>query len=278
MKTQGVDLRSRLNQSLLLKVIIMLLITTLLSPATSCTKESTELKIFAAAGAKPVIDDICQLFQNECSIGVEVTYGGGGEVLSQMVLTESGDLYIAPEQSFISKAEEKRAIVPDTIASVAYMIPVIAVSKGNPDDIHSLDDLSRPGIQVGVTRPETTLLGKYALEIFAKSGFYEEIENNIIVEATRPDNLLTMLLMEQIDACILWHFYAAENADKIENIYLLPEQLTGIGEMQIAITTYCSNTDTAQDFIDFLTSSDGKTVFGQLGYIVNDTDAREYWQ
>ena len=268
----------KLNTRILLMVIISVLLAALMGPAVSCSEETQALSIFAAAGTKPAIDEICQQFQDAYGIKIEVTYGGGGEVLSQMTLAESGDLYIAPEQSFMEKAVEKQAVDPDTIVSVAYMIPVIAVPKGNPGNIQTLVDLARPGIEVAVTRPETTLLGKYAPEIFAKAGLAEEISINIVTEAARPDNLLTMLIMEQVDAGILWHFYAAQNAEKIENVYLLPEQLTGIGEIQIAVTTYCRDTDAAREFIDFITSAQGKAVFEQLGYIVNAEDVKEYYQ
>jgi molybdate transport system substrate-binding protein len=268
---------SKSNCRTLLAVIIPVLLVALLSPAVSCSGETSALSVFAAAGAKPAIDEICRQFQDTYDIKVEVTYGGGGEVLSQMTLAESGDLYIAPEQSFMEIAVEKQAIDPDTVVSVAYMIPVIAVPKGNPGNIHTLADLAKPGTKIAVTRSETTLLGKYAPEIFAKAGLAEEIGENIITEAVRPDNLLTMLIMEQVDAGILWHFYATQNADKIENIYLLPEQLTGIGEMQIAVTAYCRDTDAARAFIDFITSAEGQAVFEQLGYLVNAEDVKEYW-
>ena len=271
------DLFSRLNRRTLLAVTIPVLLAMVLSPAVSCSGETPALSIFAAAGAKPAIDEICRQFQGTYGIKVEVTYGGGGEVLSQMTLAESGDIYIAPEQSFMEKAVEKQAVDPDTIVSVAYMIPVIAVPKVNPGNIQTLVDLARPGIEVAVTRPETTLLGKYAPEIFAKAGLAGEISKNIVTEAARPDNLLTVLIMEQADAGILWHFYATQNADKIKNIFLLPEQLTGIGEIQIAVTTYCRDTDAAREFIDFITSAEGRAVFEQFGYLVNDEDVKEYW-
>ena len=177
----------------------------------------------------------------------------------------------------MEKAAEKQAIDPASVVSMAYLIPVIAVPKGNPGNIQILADLARPGIKIAVTRPETTLLGNYAPDIFAKAGLAEEIGINIVTEAVRPDNLLTMLIMEQVDVGILWHFYAVQNTDKIEEIYLLPEQLTGIGEMQIAVTTYCRDTDAAQEFIDFITSAEGKTVFEQLGYLVSAEGVKEYW-
>jgi molybdate transport system substrate-binding protein len=243
----------------------------------SCATAPSNLSIFAAAGAKPAIDEICQQFQDKYGIPVQASYGGGGEVLSQMMLSRSGDVYVAPEQGFMEMAAEKQAIDPETVKTVAYMIPVIAVKKGNPRNIQTLADLARPGIKVAVTRQETTLLGKYAPEIFARAGLTGEIGKNIITEAARPDSLLTMLIMGQIDAGVIWHFYQVQAPDQIENIYLLPEQLTGIGEMQVAVSAYSQDKKSAQKFLDFITSAEGKAVFKQLGYLVDVDELKEYW-
>jgi molybdate transport system substrate-binding protein len=243
----------------------------------SCATAPSNLSIFAAAGAKPAIDEICQQFQDKYGIPVQASYGGGGEVLSQMMLSRSGDVYVAPEQGFMEMAAEKQAIDPETVKTVAYMIPVIAVKKGNPRNIQTLADLARPGIKVAVTRQETTLLGKYAPEIFARAGLTGEIGKNIITEAARPDSLLTMLIMGQIDAGVIWHFYQVQAPDQIENIYLLPEQLTGIGEMQVAVSAYSQDKKSAQKFLDFITSAEGKAVFKQLGYLVDADELKEYW-
>ena len=130
---------------------------------------------------------------------------------------------------------------------------------------------------MAVTRPETTLLGKYAPEIFEKAGLAEAIEKNVVTQAARPDSLLTMLVMGQVDAGIIWHFYQTQAPDQIENIYLLPEQLTGIGEMQVAVSAYSRDKKSAQRFIDFMTSADGKTIFKKLGYFVDGEEVKQYW-
>ena len=78
----------------------------------SCSPAESKLGVFAAAGAKPAIDEICQKFDEQYGTSLETSYGGGGEVLNQMVLSQSGDLYVAPEQSFMENAEEKGAIDP----------------------------------------------------------------------------------------------------------------------------------------------------------------------
>jgi molybdate transport system substrate-binding protein len=234
--------------------------------------------IFAASGAKPAIDEICREFEQRFGVGVTINYGGGGEVLSRMILAKTGDVYIAPEQRFMDTAKEKQAVYPDTIKSVAYMIPVIAVLKGNPKQITCLADLARPGVRLAITRPESTLLGKYAPEIFDKAGLGEAIQSNIVTYASDPNNLLAMLVTGQVDAGILWHFYQNLAPEKIDIISLTWEQLTGIGEMQIAVSAYSKDMETAQRFIDFTISDDGKALFKKNGYIIDSEELKQYWQ
>lgn len=264
--------RKILSVSILLVTLALIMI-----PGSSCSPAQSELSVFASAGAKPPLDEICRRFQEKYGTVVKVSYGGGGEVLSQMILSRSGDVYVAPEQRFMETAREKQAIAPETIESAAYMIPVIAVPKGNPRNIQTLADLAKPGVRISVTRPETTLLGKYAPEIFEKAGLAEEIGKNIVTEAARPDSLLTMLVMGQVDAGIIWHFYQIQSPEKIEGIYLLPEQLTGIGKMQVAVSAFSQDKKAAQRFIDFIRSADGKAVFKQFGYLVDIEEVSKYW-
>jgi molybdate transport system substrate-binding protein len=236
------------------------------------------LTVFAAAGAKPALDEIIQQYETKYGTVVEATYGGGGEVLSQMELTRTGDVYVAPEQRFMDSATEKQLVLAETITSVANMVPVIGVPADNPQGIEKLEDLARPGVKVAITRQETTLLGVYAPEIFEKAGLGEEIGENIVTEAARPDALLTMLVMGQVDAGIIWNFYEVQAAEKIRVIYLAPEQLTGIGEMQAAETAFAVNRDEAERFLDFLGSDEGKEVFREMGYIVDEDELGKYEQ
>jgi molybdate transport system substrate-binding protein len=244
----------------------------------SCSQTACELSIFAAAGARAAVDEVCQRFEEQSGIRVSVTYGGGGEVLSQMLLAKSGDVYIAPEQSFMEKAIAEGAVDAETVSNIAYMIPVIAVPKGNPENINSLADLARPGLQIAISRPETTLVGQYALEIFQKAGLSEAVGPNIVTYAANPNILLTMLIMGQVDAIITWHYYAYLNPDDIENIYLPAEQVTGIAEMQIAVSAYSKNPRAAQEYVDFVASEEGKAIFAEYSYIIDEEEVAKYQQ
>jgi molybdate transport system substrate-binding protein len=266
-----------LNRNIAVALLLVVFFTMGVLVTGGCAKATpSSLTVFAAAGAKPALDEICRKYGEKYGTVVEVTYGGGGEVLSQMELTRSGDVYMAPEQSFMEKSIEKQLVLSDTVTGVAGMLPVIAVPLDNTQGIEKLEDLARPGIKVAITRQETTLLGKYAPEIFEKAGLAEAIGMNIVTEAARPDNLLTMLVMEQVDAGIIWNFYGVQAADKIKVIYLAPEQLTGIGEMQAAVTNFAVDQEEAQRFLDFLVSDEGKETFECLGYIVDEEELKKY--
>ncbi|TET94929.1 MAG: molybdate ABC transporter substrate-binding protein [Dehalococcoidia bacterium] len=259
------------------KVLFASLLLVLPMFITGCDSASTSVAVFAAAGAKPAMDEAAERFQEQYGIQVEVSSGGGGEVLARMVLAETGDVYIAPEQEFMKSAVEQGAVDPKTIKTVAYMIPVLAVQKGNRKHVTALSDLARPGMRVAITRPEATLLGKYAPEIFQKAGLAEEIGKNIVAEAARPDLLVTWLIMGEVDGVITWHFYQSLAPDDIEVVLLPPEQLTGIGEMQVAVSTYSNNRELAERFVDFLASAEGEAVFSKHGYIVDAEELEKYW-
>lgn len=246
-------------------------------PAQVTEEPAEELSVFSAAGAKPAMDEICGKFEAQTGIRVKISYAGGGEALSQMTISGSGDVYVAPEQRFMESAIEKKAIDPQTIRVLGYTIPVIAVRKGNPKHIAVLADLAAPGIRVAVARPETTLTGKYALEIFEKAGLAEPIGKNIITQPARPDQLLTMLILDQVDAGIVWHVYQTLASDKIEIIYLPPQHLPGVGKMQIARSLFSKDQESAQKLIDFAVSSEGKIIFERHGYIVAVEELKKYY-
>jgi molybdate transport system substrate-binding protein len=246
----------------------------------ACSRSGTPstVVVFAAGGARPAIDELCRVFEGQSSITVETIYGGGGEVLSKMMLAKSGDIYVAPEQRFMETAIAKQAVDPATIQTVAYMVPVIAVKKGNPKGIGALADLANEGVRVAITRPETTLLGRYAPEIFRRAGLEEAVMQNVVTYASDPNNLLTMLMLGQVDAGIIWHIYGTMASDKIEVIFIDPGQLTGIGKMQIAVSAYSSDVQRARQFVDFARSAEGKAIFKRCGYFVDAEEVKRYWR
>jgi len=237
-----------------------------------------EIIVFAAAGTKPAIDEAAKLFEQKYGTGITVNYGGGGEVLSSMVLAKKGDIYIAPEQRFMNSAVQKGAIdASTTISSIAYMIPVIGVKERNPKNIQSLADLDQSGVKVVMGNPDTTALGEIGPQILQKAGVYDAVQQNIVTNASQVSAMITMLKTSQVDAGIIWHYFGTTAPDDIDIIWIPKEYVTGIGEIQAAISTYSEEVNTAQLFIELLASSEGKMIFQKNGYIVDRNEVDKFW-
>lgn len=268
-----------LKKSILLVLVSILASISIFGCTNAPQSNTKEIFVFAAGGTKPAIDEAALLFEQNTGIRVLVNYGGGGEILSSMVLSKTGDMYIAPEQKFMTSAKNKGAIDNNAVIySCAYMIPVIGVRDGNPLNIQSLDDLAQEGIKIAICNPETTSLGVLAPQILEKAGLYEEVKQNIATYAPQVTSIVTMLKMNQVDAGIIWHHFGTSNSNDIDIIWIPEVHITGIAEIQAAISTYSQEKATAQSFIDFLISSEGKEIFEKNGYMTNVEEVNKLWQ
>ncbi len=237
-----------------------------------------EIMVFAAAGTKPAIDEAAKIFQQKYGTQVSVNYGGGGEVLANMVIAKTGDVYIAPEQRFMNSAIKQGAINADTaVSSLAYMIPVIGVKEGNPQNILSMADLAKPDVKIVMGNPETMALGEIGPQMLQKAGLYDAVKQNVVTNAPQVTSIVTMLKMSQIDAGFIWHYFGITSSNDVDIIWIPKEYITGIGEIQAAVSTYSQEAITAQKFVEFLVSTDAKAIFKKNGYIVDREESTQYW-
>jgi molybdate transport system substrate-binding protein len=282
---------SQKRTSLLLSVVLALLLLgnvtagcsqpqqpTSISNSSTSPVYAEEILVFAAAGTKPAVDAAAQSFEQKYGTKVVINYGGGGEVLSSMVISKKGDIFIAPEQKFMDSAKKQGAIDNKaSVSSLAYMIPVIGVKKGNPKNILSLADLAKPDTRVVTGNPETTALGILAPEILQKAGLYETVKPNIVTNAPQVTAIITMLKMNQVDAGFIWHYFSTTSANDIETISIPRDYVTGIGEIQVAVSSYSQEAKTANQFVAFMTSAEGNDIFRKNGYITDRQEAAKFW-
>ena len=235
-----------------------------------------EINVFAGSASKPPLDEAAQAFERQTGNKVYLTYGGSGSVLSQMMLARTGDVYIPGSPDYLIKAEKNSVIKPDSTGIIAYLIPVIAVQKGNPKNIRSLSDLARPGITVGIGNPEAVCLGLYSMEIFNFNNLLAEISPNIVTQADSCEKTASLLSLKSVDAIIGWDVFQHWAPEDIDIIYLAPEQTPRLAYIPAAVSSYADNPAEAAAFIDFLKSPAGRDIFRKWGYRVTEEEARQY--
>jgi len=79
-----------------------------------------------------------------------------------------------------------------------------------------------------------------------------------------------------VDAIIGWRVFSKWNPDKIDAVFLKPDQVPRLAYIPAAISTYSRDRKSAKKFIDFLTSPEGQKIFAEWGYIATEEKARTF--
>jgi molybdate transport system substrate-binding protein len=262
-----------LKKNLKLLLIIMLLLVTF----TACAKEESKtITAFVGSASKPPMEEAAAAFERETGIKVYLNFGGSGAMLSQIELSRSGDLYIPGSHDYMVKAEKKGVIDSASVKKIAYLIPVIAVQHGNPKNIQSLADLAKSGIEVGIGNPQAVCVGLYAVEILDFNHLLPEVSKNIVVNAESCEKTATLISLKLVDAVIGWDVFHSWNPEKIDVVYLPADQLPRIAYIPGAVTKFSTDKASAQKFLDFLVSEQGRQIFQKWGYITTESEARKF--
>ena len=240
---------------------------------------SKRILIFAGAASKPATEEVIKIFQEKFGIPVDVTFGGSGFVLSQMKLARKGDLYFPGSSDFMEVAKKDGLVFPETEKIIVYLVPAINVQKGNLKRIYSLKDLTKDGIRVAIANPEFVCVGTYAVEIIEKnltSLEKEKFKKNLVNYTESCEKTANVISLKAVDAVIGWRVFQYWDPERIETIYLKPDEIPRVGYISIAISKFTEDKILSQKFIDFILSTQGKTIFRKYHYLMDLEEARRF--
>jgi molybdate transport system substrate-binding protein len=261
------------------KIAIFFTLCLTLTSTQHAQSSSKGLLIFAGAASKPATEEAIRTFQERFGAPVNVIFGGSGFVLSQMKLGKKGDLYFPGSSDFMEVAKREALVFPDSEKIVVYLVPAINVQKGNPKRIHNLKDLTKEGVRLAIANPETVCVGTYAVEIIEKNLTLDEkakVRKNIINYTESCEKTANAISLKAADAVLGWRVFHFWDPDRIETIYLRPEEIPRIGYIPIGISKFTQDKAFAQKFIDFLLSPHGKEIFRKYHYLMDLHEARHF--
>jgi molybdate transport system substrate-binding protein len=257
----------------LLKILLSMVFVIFLSSAAFA---GTNLMVFAGAASKPATEEAASEFEKVTGVKVELVFGGSGYVLSQMLLSQKGDIYFPGSSDYMEIAKKKGAVLPETEKKVVYLVPAINAQNGNPKNIQTLRDLTRPGVRVAIANPEGVCIGVYAVEIIEEHFNPEEkaaFKRNLVNYTESCEKTATVISLKAVDAVIGWSVFHHWDPERIETIPIAASEIIRLGYIPIAISKYSKDPDTAQRFIDFVLSEKGKEIFRSYHYFMTPEEA-----
>jgi molybdate transport system substrate-binding protein len=239
-----------------------------------CSKSARSIEVFIGSATKPAIEDAAQVFEKKTGVKVLLHFGGSGKMLSEMKLARRGDLYLPGSSDFMEMAKHENLVFPETEKRVAYLVPAINVPAGNPKNIQTLEDLARPGLRVGIARPDSVCVGLYAAEVLDRAGLSDRVRPNIVTHAESCEKTAQLVALGTVDAVLGWEVFHFWQPAKIDTVFLKPDQIARIGYIPIAVSVFSPQRALAGQFIDFLVGPEGQAAFKKWHYLTSVDEAR----
>ncbi len=238
--------------------------------------EEKSIHVFCGSANKPAMSEIASIFERERGVRVNMTFGGSGTLLSQIELSKQGEIYLAGSPDYIIIGERKKLLIKGSDRIVAYLAPAIITPAGNPANIRSLDDLTRPGVRLGIGNPETVCLGLYGIEILEKNGLLKKAMENVITFGGSCSKTANLAALGQVDTILGWRVFHFWNPERMDFVSIAPDRIPRISYIPIAIPVFTRSMDLSNEFIDFVLSPKGREIYKRHGYITSLEKAREF--
>ncbi|MDD3564854.1 MAG: molybdate ABC transporter substrate-binding protein [Methanothrix sp.] len=220
------------------------------------------LLVYCGAGMSEPMEEIADLFEEREGVEVQYTFGGSAQLLSQIELYQTGDLYMPGARSDIESAIEKGFV--DETRDVVYHVPCIVTPKGNPAGIDSLECLAEPGVRVALGDPTGPAIGKVSKKILESLGIWDEVGENVVAFSGTVNELLVYVSLGQADAAIVWEDLF--NPDEMEMVEI-PREKNEIKVVSIGTLIFSEDKEVAERFMNFVVSEEGKEVFVDHGFV-----------
>ncbi len=246
---------------------IVLLLATLIgcgsTPSVSDEEGKPELVILVGNSFIPPTEQLLAEFTAKTGIKASYTTGGSEDLLPHVKAKQQGDIFITHDP-YLDYTRDASAYQDHV--SVGFVAPVLAVQKGNPKQIATIDDLARPGLKVALSNPEYSTCGEMVFALLDKKGIREKVLENVENRLTKGhSNLGTLLKTKAVDAVIMWNGVAntfKEDLDLVRTPYEYDEE---VGVRVIGLN-YSKHPGAVKQFLDFVREK-GQSVFAEHAYI-----------
>ncbi len=220
------------------------------------------ITLFAGTMFNTAIEESILAFESREGVDVTRLYNGCGILVSQMRSGATPDAYLACDQSFLDSIADR--FQPGV--ELSHNPIVIAVAKGNPKNITSLDDLARSGVRIGLAHPEKSALGSLSASLLRAEGVATAVENAAtnVHDAPQGDFLINALRVGAIDAALVYISNTALSRDELDVIQI--NSPLARSRQPFAIATASPAAQLAARLRDTLTTSISQKRFEAIGF------------
>jgi molybdate transport system substrate-binding protein len=222
-------------------------------------KEKT-LTVFAASSLTETFTELGKKFEASHD-GVKVTFGFGGssDLVAQIQQGAPADVFASADTANMDKAVSDDAVEGDPVDFASNTLEIVT-PPDNPAGVASLQDLAKPGTKTVVCAPEVPC-GAAAEKVEKAAG----VTIKPVSEEQTVKDVLTKVSSGQADAGLVYVTDVKAAGDSVKGI-TFPESSSAVNTYPIAALADSKNADLAQEFLDLVTGTGGRSVLADAGF------------
>jgi molybdenum ABC transporter molybdate-binding protein len=225
--------------------------------------------VYCAAGLRVPVEATAREYEAKYGVKVQLSYEGSQTLLNKLEVARRGDLYIPADESYLPSARQKNLIAE--VLPLAQMTPVLAVPRGNPRKLNSLEDVVRSQARLAQADPEAAAIGKLVREALQKVGRYSAIKARTLVNQPTVNDVANNVKLGTVDAGFVWDTTVKQYPD-LEAIPL-PEFKDWTAKVPVAVLRSSEQPTAALRFARYLAARDkGLEHFRRWGFEPVDGD------
>jgi accessory colonization factor AcfC len=245
-----------------------LFIAVVLANSLGCA-QAQNLRIYGPGGPEPAIREAARQFEAAHGIKVDVTAGPSGKWID--AAKADADLIYSGSETMMTDFIDamQGELIAATVVPLYLRASAILVRSGNPKHIKNFSDLLVPGVRILIVNGA----GQNGLweDIAGRKGKMESVKalraNIVNYAKTSGDARQTWINDRSIDVWLTWTIWQGDDPGLAEIIDLEPE-LRIYRDAGIALTRRGQDKATAKEFVKFLESPAGASIFQKRGWIV----------
>lgn len=239
------------------------------APSSQHADQNHPLVMYCAAGIRPPVEAVVREYERRFGARVQLQYGGSGTLLGNVRVAKTGDLFLAADAQTTLLAREQ-GLVAETMP-LARLRPVIAVRRGNPKRIETLQDLLRPDVALALASPEAASVGRATRAALENAGQWDQVRSHARVLKPTVGDVANDIKLGAIDAGIVWDATCRQYPE-LEMVQV-PELAHTIETVAVGVLKCSRQPTAALRLARFLSARDaGLQEFGRQGYQPIDGD------
>lgn len=232
-----------------------------------------EVVVFAAASLTEVFAQIGAAFTaNNPPANLTFNFAGSQQLASQLAEGAPASIFASADQHQMETVVDSGRVEPESVALFACNRLVVVA---NGELITSVADLAQPGVKL-VIGAESVPVGVYTLAFLAAAAtdpaygepFRQNVLGNVVSYEQSVRAVLSKVRLGEADAGIVYATDAQAASATTTDVAALeiPAHLNQVAHYQVAPLRDGSAPEMTRRFLDFLLSSDGKSLLSAAGF------------